>query len=137
MSAVATKTPINLDFTLEDDDDDEPPKPSKPVTIAGEEFLIRQDINAFQVARLSDEDQVAAAMTQILLDAVPEDDKGRLVKTLAGIPNLTPKKLGRLFSAVVEAAAGGHPTNSSADSKPSTAKKVAVRRSAARSSARG
>jgi hypothetical protein len=125
------KQAIDIDALLADDEDDGP-IPTVPVIIGGESFLIRQDINAFQLARLSDPDYVAAAMTSILLGAVAEDERERLVKTLGSIPKLSATKLAKIFNAVLEAAAGGTPTQSSSGSRRTTPKKVVAKRSAAR-----
>lgn len=128
-----TKKTIDLNYLLEDDDDE--PVERVPVDIAGEEFMISQDVNAFQLARLGDPDQVAQAMTQILLGAVAEEDRDRLVKTLGSIPRLKATKLAKLFNGVLEAASGGTPTQSSSGSRRTTPKKVVSKRSVARSSA--
>jgi preprotein translocase subunit SecD len=132
---MTTKKPIDLSYIFETEDDE--PVQTTPVDILGESFDVRQDINAFQLARLGDPEHVAQAMTRILLDSVGPDDQDRLVKLLGSIPHLTAKKLAELFNAVLEAAAGGTPTQSSPVSKRTTPKKAVARRSVVRSSAKG
>jgi hypothetical protein len=128
-----TKQAIDIDALLaERFPDEDTPVALVPAVIAGQSFMIRQDINAYQLASLQDPDRVAAAMTQILLNAVEEDERERLVKTLGSIPRLSVEKLGFIFNAVLEAAAGGTPTQSSSGSRRTTPKKVVAKRSAAR-----
>lgn len=124
--------PIDLDALLADAEEDGEPVATAPIIVSGEQFEIRKDVNAFQLARLSDADQTASALTQILVRAVAEEDRQRFIDALGRIPRLTIPKLMQLFDAVVGVASDGVPTRSSPVSRRTTPKKVATRRSAAR-----
>jgi hypothetical protein len=126
---------LDLDSLLIDDGEEDDPVETVPATLLGKTFHIRKDVNACQLARLSDPDQVAAAMTRILINAVIDEERADFVATLGGIKKLTIPKLTALLDAVVGAAADGVPTKSVPASRRTTPKKVAARRSGARSAA--
>jgi hypothetical protein len=127
---------LDLDALLIDDGEEDEPVGTVPAKLLGKTFNVRKDVNAFQLARLSDPDQVAAAMTQILIHAVVEEERADFIATLGKVKKLDIPKLMLLLDAVVGAAADGVPTQSVPASRRTTPKRVAARRSGARSAAK-
>ena len=95
--------------------------------IFGRDWKVLQDINSFTAL---DADNDAANYAQLLSNAIHEDDKAEFLRMLKSQRQMDAPKLMELLNAILEAASG-NPTPSSSGSGTGTAKRAAVRRSAA------
>lgn len=119
----AKQTPVVISLELDDD------VPTVPVSIAGEVFMLRQDINAFTLEQVLG--GKVGALGNLILNLLIPEDQARFTEHMAGLKGLNETKLIEVFRQVLEVAAGGRPTNSSSGSRRTTPSKAAAKRSAA------
>jgi len=95
--------------------------------IFGRDWRILQDANIYAIIDVENHPEGIAV---VIAYAIHPDERADFTKLLKNQRNLDADKLFALFNKIVEVASG-NPTTSSPASSPGTAKKVAVRRSAA------
>lgn len=119
--------------------DDEASIPTKSVEILGEKFKVLKTFNAFNFARVFDDDPITQmnGITTYLINAIAGADKVRFKNLLARQASLTADTLVGILNTVQEAQAEPVPTKRPAASRRTTTKKGASRPSVVRSSARG
>lgn len=128
------KTPTTIDASarlaelLPEKDVDDIPYTVLKGGLFGDGVRILQDINVFSALQMDDD---ASYIAKLMTDVVHPDDRDKLNKALRAQRRLDAPALMGVFEIMMEAATGGRPTNSPSGSSAGTAKKAAVRRSAA------
>jgi hypothetical protein len=119
---------IDIDAALGDDD---APVATRPFKLFGRNWTLLCDLNSFALSDLATGEP--AAIVRFLNSIVAEDEREDFRSTLASQPNLTAEKLGKILTALVEAATD-RPTTPASASGSTAPKRTSQRKSAASSS---
>lgn len=119
---------LNLDAELGESTD---PVNTRPFKLFGRDWTLNCDLNTFALSDLATGEP--AAIVRFLTSIVTEDQRDDFRNALASQPNLSAERLGKIITALVEAATE-RPTTPPSASGSGRANLTSVRKSAASSS---